>query len=50
MDDYIDREELIAKLKSCAFGDYSFIERLFADGVYAVIDTLPAADVVPVVR
>ena len=29
-------------------GEHGLVERLFADGVYAVIETFPAADVVPV--
>lgn len=48
MDDYISREGLISKFKQLGLGDHSLIEKIFAEGVYAVIDTFPAADVEPV--
>lgn len=50
MAEYIKREALIAKLKQMKLGEYGFAERLFADGVYAVIAAFPAADVAPVVH
>ena len=50
MAEYIERNALIAKFKRLTLGENSLVERLFADGVYAVIETFPAADVVEVVR
>lgn len=50
MAEYIEREALIAEFKRLTLGENSLIERIFADGVYAVIETFPAADVVEVVR
>lgn len=50
MSKYIDREALIAEFKRLELGEHSFIERVFADGVYAIIEQFPAADVTPVVH
>lgn len=50
MAEYIDREALIAEFKRLKLGENSFIERVFADGVYAIIEQFPAADVAPVVH
>ena len=50
MADYIDRDALTAKLKRLEFGEHGFVERLLADGAYFVIESMPAADVAPVVR
>lgn len=50
MSKYIDREALIAEFKRLELGEHSFIERVFADGVYAIIEQFPDADVVPVVH
>jgi hypothetical protein len=50
MAEYIDREALVAEFKRLELGENSFIERVFADGVYAIIEQFPAADVAPVVR
>lgn len=50
MADYIERDALTAELNRLGLGEYSFVERIFADGVYAVIESMPAADVAPVVR
>lgn len=50
MAEYIEREALIAEFKRLKLGENSFIERVFADGVYAIIEQFPAADVVPVVH
>lgn len=50
MTNYIDREALIAEFKRMKLGENSFIERVFADGVYAIIEQFPAADVIPVVH
>lgn len=49
MAEYFEREALIAKFKQMELGEHGLVERLFADGVYAVIAAFPAADVVPVV-
>ena len=43
--EYIEREELISEFKRLKLGENSFIERVFADGVYAIIEQFPAADV-----
>lgn len=48
--EYIEREALISEFKRLKLGENSFIERVFADGVYAIIEQFPAADVAPVVR
>lgn len=50
MSRYIDADALTAEFKRLTLGENSLIERVFADGVYAVIDTFPTADVVEVVR
>lgn len=50
MAEYIEREALITKFKKMELGEHGLVERLFADGVYAVIAAFPAADVAPVVR
>ena len=50
MPEYIEREALITKFKKMELGEHGLVERLFADGVYAVIAAFPAADVAPVVH
>jgi len=50
MSDYISREALITEFKRLSLGENGLIERIFADGVYAVIETFPVADVEIVVR
>ena len=50
MAEYIEREALITKFKKMELGEHALVERLFADGVYAVIAAFPAADVAPVVH
>lgn len=50
MAEYIDREALITKFKKMELGEHGLVERLFADGVYAVIAAFPSADVAPVVH
>lgn len=50
MAEYINREALIAKLKQMKLGEHGLAERLFADGVYAVIAAFPSADVATVVH
>ena len=39
--DLIDRDALTAKFKEMGLGEHSLIERLFADGVYVMIDYAP---------
>ncbi len=48
MGEYIDREALISKFERIGLGENSLMEKAFALGVYAVIETFPAADVAPV--
>lgn len=50
MAEYFEREALIAKFKQMELGEHGLVERLFADGVYAVIAAFPSADVAPVVH
>lgn len=50
MAEYIEREAITAKFKQMGLGEHGLTERLFADGVYAVIEMFPAADVAPVVH
>nr|DAG72668.1 MAG TPA: DNA-directed RNA polymerase [Caudoviricetes sp.] len=50
MAEYIERKALITKFKKMELGEHGLVERLFADGVYAVIAAFPAADVTPVVH
>ena len=50
MAEYIEREALVAKFKKMELGEHGLVERLFADGVYAVIEAFPSADVAPVVH
>lgn len=50
MAEYIEREALITKFKKMELGEHGLVERLFADGVYAVIAAFPATDVAPVVH
>lgn len=48
--EYIEREALFAEFDRLGLGRHSLVEKVFADGVYAVIDSIPAADVAPVVH
>lgn len=50
MAECIEREALITKFKEMELGEHGLVEKLFADGVYAVIAAFPAADVAPVVH
>lgn len=50
MAEYIEREALISKFERIGLGESSLMEKAFALGVYAVIETFPAADVAPVVH
>lgn len=50
MAEYIDREALLAEFKRLGLGEHSLVERVFADGVYAVVAGMPSADVAPVVH
>lgn len=46
MSDYIEREAVIAEFKRMKLGENSLVEKLFSDGVYSVLTTFTAADVV----
>lgn len=48
--EYIKREALFAEFDRLGLGEHSLVEKVFADGVYAVIAAMPAADVAPVVH
>ena len=48
MGECIEREALITIFKKMGLGEHGLVERLFADGVYAVIAAFPAADVAPI--
>lgn len=50
MAEYIEREAVIAEFKRLTLGENSLIERVFADGVYAVLETFPASEVSKIVR
>lgn len=50
MDDLISRKALLEKFKRIGLGENSFIERVFADGVFVVIENAHTIDAVPVVR
>lgn len=50
MAEYIDREALIAEFDRLGLGKHSLVERVFSDGVRAIIAGIPAADVAPVVH
>ena len=47
---YLELEALLAEFDRLGLGQHSLVEKVFADGVYAVIDSIPAADVAPVVH
>lgn len=46
----IDADALEKKFKEMGLGEHSLVERLFADGVFAIIENAPTVDAVPVVR
>lgn len=48
MAEYTRRDALIAEFKRLSLGENSLVEKFFADGVYAVLETFPAADVVSI--
>ena len=48
MDEYIKRGALMAEFERLSLGENSLVEKFFAHGVYAVIETFPAADVVSI--
>lgn len=50
MAEYIEREALIKRFKELGLGENSFMERIFADGVYSVLENFPSANVAPVVH
>ena len=45
MAEYIEREAVITRFKQMRLGEHGLIEKMFADGVYTVIENVPAADV-----
>ena len=50
MTEYIERKALIERFKKMGLGEHGFIEKVFADGVYSVLEIFPSADVVPVMH
>lgn len=50
MSEYVKRESLIERFKELGLGENSFIERVFADGAYSVLESFPSADVAPIVH
>ena len=50
MAEYIEREAVITRFKQMRLGEHGLIEKIFADGVYTIIENAPAADVAPVVH
>lgn len=50
MAEYISRDAVITRFKQMRLGEHGLIEKMFADGVYTVIENIPAADVAPVVH
>lgn len=50
MAEYIERKALIERFKELGLGENSFVERMFADGVYSILEIFPSADVAPVVH
>lgn len=47
MAEYIERAGIITEFHRLGLGENGLVEKIFADGVYAVLETFPAADVVP---
>lgn len=50
MAEYFERKSLIDEFDRLGFGEHSFVERVFSDGVQTIIAGIPAADVAPVVH
>ncbi len=50
MAEYFERKALIERFKELGLGENSFMERIFADGVYSVLESFPSADVAPTVH
>lgn len=50
MAEYFERKALIERFKELGLGENSFMERIFADGVYSVLESFPSADVAPIVH
>lgn len=50
MAEYIERKALIERFKELGLGENSFVEQMFADGVYSTLEIFPSADVAPVVH
>lgn len=48
--EYIERKALIERFKELGLGENSFVERMFADGVYSILEIFPSADVAPVMH
>ena len=46
--DLIDRKSLVKEFERQKLGEHSLFERMFADGVYAVIENFPTVDAEPV--
>lgn len=50
MAEYFERKALIERFKELGLGENSFMERIFANGVYSVLESFPSADVALVVH
>ena len=50
MAEYIERKALIERFKKMGLGEHGFVEKVFADGVYSVLEIFPSANVAPVVH
>ena len=50
MDEYIKKETAIKRFEEIKEQDISLRDTVYLDGVMAIIENLPTADVVPVVR
>lgn len=50
MAEYIEREALIERFKELGLGEHSFMEKIFADGVYCILENFPSVNVAPVIK
>ncbi len=50
MAEYIEREKVVSKFEAIKNRGVSLKDAIYLDGVMAVLDTIPAADVAEVVR
>lgn len=50
MPDYIDREKALQRFEEIKKSSISLKDSVYLDGVMAILEALPAADVAPVVR